>query len=210
VLNGEGHVSLTTNVGNQAGSAFVPTPYVFGPADSFVVFFAYHALTNTEPPADGLAFVVQNTTSGPSFLGLAGSGLGFFTESELPAIGVTFDYYANGYTGSPAGTLAIAATAGADLAQTVPSLSVFGGTGAAGIRYVWVVYSNATNLMKVYYSNTTTRPAAPTLEMTLPQDLSSLCGGQIYLGFSAGTGEFVSVQSIDYLAVDVVSKTAIQ
>jgi hypothetical protein len=96
------------------------------------------------------------------------------------------------------------------LAQTVPALSVFGGAGSAGIRYVWVVYSNAANVMSVYYSNTTTRPATPILEMTLPQDLSSLCGGQIYMGFSAGTGEFVSVQSIDYLAVDVVSKTEIQ
>jgi hypothetical protein len=205
VLNGLGHINFTTNL-NQAGSAFIPAPYTFGPTDEFGVFFVYQANpSTTSPPADGLAFIVQNTSSGPAYLGELGSGMGFFTGTTVPAIGVTFDYYGNAITGTPPGTLAIAQPAGVELAQTIPSLPVFGGGGAAGLRYVWIAYSNATNLMQVFYSNTPTRPATPTLELTLPQDISSLCGGQIYLGFSAGTGSLDSIQSIGYVSVDVIN-----
>jgi hypothetical protein len=204
VLASSGHITLTTDL-NQAGSAFIPTPYAFGPTGAFGVFFAYRARPSTTSPADGLAFVVQNTESGPAFLGFSGSGLGFFTETTVPAIGVTVDYFANAITGSAPGTLAIAAPAGIELAQTVPTPPVFGGQGVGGIRYVWVDYGNAANLMRVYYSSTPARPTTPTLQMTLPQDLSSLCGGQIYLGFSGGTGELDSIQSLERLAVDVVN-----
>jgi hypothetical protein len=169
------------------------------------VFFVYQASPGTtSPPADGLSFIVQNLSS-PAYLGLTGSGLGFFTQSAIPAIGVTFDYFQNAITGTQPGTLAVAQPAGVELAQTIPALPVFGGGGTAGLRYVWVAYSNATNVMQVFYSNTSTRPAAPTLELTLPQDISSLCGGQIYLGFGAGTGSLDSIQSIGFLAVVVVN-----
>jgi hypothetical protein len=200
-----GVVVLTTNL-DQAGSAFIPTPYTFGPNYSFVVSFAYQAApSTTTPPADGLALVIQNTTSGPSYLGEAGSGMGFFTGNADPSVGVTFDYFQNGITGSQPGTAAIATPSGVEVVQTIPSLAVFGGGGTAGIRYVWVAYSNARNKMAVFYSNTSTLPATPILEATLPQDISSLCSGQIYIGLSGGTGSLDSIQSIGYLAVDVVN-----
>ncbi|MGC9946547.1 MAG: hypothetical protein ABSF64_09290 [Bryobacteraceae bacterium] len=203
ILNNFGHITLTTNL-NEAGSAFIFKPYQFGPTGKFFVSFVYHAQPySTSPPADGLALIVENTGSGPAYIGLAGSGLGFFTQTAIPAIAVTLDYYSNEITGSPAGTLAIASPAGVDLAQIIPAIPVFGGSGNAGMRYVWVAYSNATNVMAIYYSDTSTRPATPTLEMTLPQDISSLCDGQIYLGFSGGTGALDSIQSLDFLGVDV-------
>jgi hypothetical protein len=205
ILNSFGHITLTTDL-NEAGSAFIPTPYEFGSTGVFGVSFSYHSQPySTSPPADGLAFIVQNTEAGAAYLGLPGSGLGFFTQTTIPAIGVTFDYYGNAITGSPAGTLAIAAPAGIELAQTIPSLPLLGGSGTGGVRYVWVVYGNAAKTMAVYYSNTSTRPATPALELTLPQDISTLFGGQIYLGFSGGTGALDSIQSIDSLAVDVVN-----
>jgi hypothetical protein len=108
-VNTAGHITLTTHL-YSAGSAFVPAPYTFGPS-------------TTSQPADGLAFIVQNTGAGPAYLGFNGSGLGFF---------------GNGITGSSPGTLAIAAPVGLELAQTIPSLAVFGGSGPAGPRYVWV------------------------------------------------------------------------
>jgi hypothetical protein len=208
VLDSHGHINFTTTL-NQAGSAFIPTPYTFGPTDEFGVFFVYQAnLSTTSPPADGLAFIVQNTSSGPAYLGELGSGMGFFTGTTVPSIGVTFDYYGNAITGTPPGTLAIAQPQGVELVQTIPTLPVFGGGGTAGLRYAWIAYSNAANLMEVYYSNTSTRPATPTLQLTLPQDISSLCGGQIYIGFSAGTGSLDSIQSIGVVAVDVVNNGA--
>jgi hypothetical protein len=206
-LTSLGHITLTANL-NEAGSAFIPTPYTFGPTDEFGVFFVYQASASpASPPADGMAFIVENLSS-PAYVGQSGSGLGFFTQTAIPAIGVTFDYYQNAITGTPPGTLSIAQPTGVELAQTVPSLPVFGGGGTAGLRYVWVAYSNATNLMQVFYSNTSTRPATPTLEAILPQDISSLCGGQIYLGLSAGTGSLDSTQSIGFFAVNVVNNDA--
>ena len=187
----------------EAGSAFVATPYTLSPTDSFEVVFLYNALTTFEQtkPADGLAFIAQNTTMGAYYLGLNGSGLGFFTLTSVPAIAATFDYYPNSITGSPALTAAIAVPIGEDLAQVVPEPPVFQQGHDGGVRAVWVDYDNTTKVFSVYYAASKEKPATPILSTTLAQDLSSQFGGLVYFGFSGGTGDFDSIQSIDRKSV---------
>jgi hypothetical protein len=196
-------VRLTHN-SNQASSAFVPTAFALGPKDSFAAFFAYQSQQEVgQCVADGLAFVAQNTPAGPNYLGEDGSGLGFFTGAVSPAVGVTFDYYANEITGTPANAAAIAAPNGVDLQWVTPAPPALSGPGA--YRYVWVTYQNTSKTMKVFYSATPTPPATALLETTLPTDLSSLFGGQAYFGVTAGTGSCYSAQYLLSFALDVVN-----
>jgi hypothetical protein len=206
-LNGSAQLtagSITlTNEYYQAGSAFVPTPYSFPAGASFFACFYYEAQTpEPDVPADGLAFVIQNLgPNSPAYLGLSGSGMGFFTLRYYPAIAVTFDYYPNAITGSPAGTVAVATTVGTDLIQNVPDLPVLPGAGF--FRGVWIQYNNLTRKLNVYYGNTTVQPALPTLSTVLPTDLSTMLGGQVYFGITAGTGADYAVQQLKYFAVEV-------
>ena len=199
--SGGGIIRLTRNSG-QASSAFVPTPFALGPNDSFAAFFIYNSQQELgQCVADGLAFVAQNTSAGPGYLGMDGSGLGFFSGTNSPAIGVTFDYYANSITGTPPNAAAIATPAGVELVWTSPDPPALAGANA--LRHVWIFYQNSTKRMQVYYSATPVLPATPLLETTLTTDLSSLFGGQVYFGVTAGTGSCYSRQFLTYLAIDV-------
>jgi hypothetical protein len=202
-LLNDGYIRLTRN-SSEASSAFVPAPFTLGPNDSFGAFFVYRSQQELgQCVADGLAFVAQNTSAGPAYLGSDGSGLGFFTGTASPAIGVTFDYYPNQITGTPANAAAIATPAGVDLLWTPPVPPALSGPDEA--RYVWVSYHNPTKVIKVFYSATPAAPSLPLLEMTLPVDLSTLFGGQAYFGVTAGTGSCYSQQFLLYLALDVVN-----
>ena len=202
-LLSDGYIRFTHNI-SQASSAFVPTPFALGPNDSFRAYFAYESHQEFgQCIADGLAFVAQNTPAGASYLGEDGSGLGFFTGTVSPAIGVTFDYYANEITGTPANAAAIATPDGVDLLWTTPHPEALSGPDAQ--RYVWVAYDNPTRIMQVFYSDTQTRPATPLLETILPFDLSTVFGGQAYFGVTAGTGSCYSEQYLLNFALNVVN-----
>ncbi len=170
---------------DSAGSAFLARPVLLGPTSSFSVEFKYEGAEGVTGSniGDGFAFVVENTTAGAGYLGEDGSGLGFFTQTVSPALGVTFDYTFNGITGSAPGTIAIATPNGSDLVEAVPTEGL---TGAA--RYVWIDYQNSSKVMEVFFSTTDVKPATPTLTTSLPQDLSTLLAGQMYVGFTGGTG----------------------
>ena len=200
-MNTIGNITLTSDV-YQVSSAFLPTPLTVGPKDSFAVYFSYQATplkNGSSAPADGLAFVVQNLgPTSASYIGMSGSGLGFFTGTSIPAVGVAFDYYTNAITGTPAGTVAISLPEGVAITQTTPTLPVF--PGANSYRSVWIYYYNSTKEMDVYFSDGMTRPATPILTTVLPVDLSSLMGGQVYVGVTAGTGQLGCSQTLVYFA----------
>ncbi|HTQ56205.1 MAG TPA: L-type lectin-domain containing protein [Bryobacteraceae bacterium] len=203
-LLSDGYVRLTHN-SSQASSAFVPTPFTLGQNDSFAAEFVYRSQQEIgQCIADGLAFVVQNSPAGPNYLGSDGSGLGFFTGTVSPAIGLTFDYYENAITGTPPNAAAIASPDGTDLVWTSPNPPALSGPDA--VRYVRVIYHNSSKIMRVYYSATPKPPTTPLLEMVLPTDLSSLLGGQAYFGVTAGTGSCYSAQVLLYLGLNVVNQ----
>jgi Legume lectin domain len=92
---------------------------------------------------------------------------------------------------------------GVDLRWTTPTPPALSGPGAS--RFVWVTYQNTSRVMKVFYSATSTPPASPLLETILPTDLSSLFGGQVYFGVTAGTGSCYSKQYLVQPSLEVLN-----
>lgn len=211
-LNGSAIISASilqlTNTTSQTGSAFTPAPYTLGPADRFEVFFAYQ-MTHTErsPIGDGFVFIAQNTPMGPNYLAEAGPGLGFFTQTKTPALGVAFYSTRDPLSLGEPGEVDIVHPNFKTLAGDTPTPSIITSrVGAAALRYVWVDYDNSTKLIAVYYSATSEKPANP-IEYSTGVDLSTAFGGQVYFGFSAGTDATnSSLQSIDYLKISVVNQ----
>jgi hypothetical protein len=199
-MNNPGYIKLTEQM-QQAGSAFVATPYKLNATSKFTFLFVYGSQKATSSvSADGLAMVVQNAAWGASYLGWTGSGLGYMIGSPVPALAVVFDHYQNVITGTPAGTVAVVDPSGVVLAQTIPTPAVFP---AGTMRYVWVTYDNSTRVLSVSYSDKNTMPSTPIIKLTLQQDLATMLGGQAYLGFTASTGALDAIQTLGYVAVSV-------
>src|SRR6185436_13460025 len=78
-LNGNAALSgsalrLTTNVANQAGSAFLSSPLAIGPNSSINTRFVFR-IHGTADGGDGLTFVIQGNAA--TSLGSVGAGLGY-------------------------------------------------------------------------------------------------------------------------------------
>jgi uncharacterized repeat protein (TIGR01451 family) len=79
VGNGDATVSgtalqLTTSMGNQFGSAWAVTPQMVG--NGFSTTFTFQFTNPSSTPADGIAFVIQNATTGLSAIGYTGGNGG--------------------------------------------------------------------------------------------------------------------------------------
>lgn len=210
-LNGRAHyisntqqILLTYDI-SEASSAFVPTAFTLGPNDSFSAEFVFDAAIEfTPPPADGLAFVAENTGAGPSYLGENGSGLGFFLGAPAPAIAATFDYYQNTITGTPPNVVAIALPQGIDLATAMPAFQLAGTK--SDYRYAWVKYDNRSKVFAIFVSDTSAIPATPLVSTRLQTDLSTLFGGTVYFGITAGSGLDYAYQTLEYFNVEVTNR----
>jgi Legume lectin domain len=95
---------LTPNTGGQAGSAWFVTPQSV--TQGFTTTFQFRISNTSAPPADGFAFVIQN--SGLTALGANGGGIGYGTNPDSPnqagifdSLAVEFDTFQN--TGDPNG-----------------------------------------------------------------------------------------------------------
>jgi hypothetical protein len=61
--------------------------------------------------------------------------------------------------------------------------------------HVWIVYDAGSHTMSVYASQSTSRPASPTVTATI--NLASIVGpGQAYVGFTGGTGVISAPEAI--------------
>ena len=104
-------LQLTTNSGNQTGSAWYITPQVV--QNGFTTNFQFQFTNPTNPPADGIAFVIQNSsTSAIGFTGGNGGALGYgdadsstnpSTGAGIPkSLAIEFDVFQNAW--DPAGS----------------------------------------------------------------------------------------------------------
>ena len=95
---------LTPAEEGQAGSAFLTEKVAL--KDGFEMTFTFQITGTTEGGADGFAFVIQN--SGPTALGMAGSGLGYGACDEGAAaisrsLAIEFDTFTLKDLGAPEG-----------------------------------------------------------------------------------------------------------
>jgi len=90
--NGTGEITLTQDLGNQAGSAWSNERISL--LSAFTVEFSVYLGTKNAAGADGIAFAFQNDPAGNSATGVFGGALG--VGGLNPAVAVEFDTYDNG------------------------------------------------------------------------------------------------------------------
>ena len=197
-LNGDAtqvdtHLQLTSgSPSGQIGSAFDTTR--FNPQKSFQAQFQISI--HDGYPADGMAFVVQSSPQGAGAISAsAGGSLGY--QGIAPSVAVEFDTFDNDEfaaevdpiddhvgitTNGDTSPYAQCADEGSPDAPCDTALP-FGIYGSP--VYAWVEYDGATKQLRVFLSQTSTKPDASLLAPVVPLD--SL-GNLAFAGFTAATG----------------------
>jgi hypothetical protein len=191
---------LTKAEGMKSGRVF--STEAINPQESFATSFALsmHDSTccnvPTLKPADGMAFLLQN--KGPTTGEGTGGSLGY--GGIAPSVAVEFDIFTN--AGDPA-TDHVGIVADGNTISHLQCANTSGPappcTGSLPFPlygapvYAWVEYDATTQHLKVYVSQTTTKPAAPTLDSAV--SMVGL-GASAYVGFTAATGSHNAIQDV--------------
>jgi hypothetical protein len=191
IVNG---VLRLTTAGDEAGSAFLETPYQTNQSFHSEFQFSLHD-ADCGGPADGITFVIQSATAGVHALGESGGGLGY--QGISPSVAVEFDIWDNGGADPNANHVGIDQNGevpgydgGSYLAVATPSFPLYGTTPV----YVWVVYDAPSTQLAVFVSSTATKPTHPLV--TASVDLAQLLGARAFVGFTGGTGAGCAVQDV--------------
>lgn len=184
---------LTPSIDSLAGSAFYRDKIALTDDLTFSTQFAFEVANPDDHPgdadgpgADGFTFIVHNDARGTGAIGAAGGALGATTIA--PAVMVEFDTYFGGswdVANNNPNHIGINTSASAtSIAQTGQLPKWLG----AGAHHVWIDYVGATDTLRVYLSQTPTKPVAPVLSTAI--DLNALFGAanELTFGFTAGTG----------------------
>ena len=170
----------------QAGSAFSTNPISLASDASFSTAFQFRF---TNPGgfgdgqgigADGLVFVVQTNANN---VGGAGGGIGY--DGITNSLGIEFDTWNNGFIDGGSSN-----HVGIDVGGSVNSLvraEVVNDMNNGAIRYVWIDYNGATDLLEVFLAEANIRPGSAILSLTrdLVADLGTT---NAFVGFTSGTG----------------------
>ncbi len=187
ILNGGSSLQLTDGNGGEAGSWFANTTYSIA---SFTASFDYQATVGSTP-ADGLAFILQNSTAGIHALGGSGGDLGYGGINTSAAIEFNlYSYYGQGTTFQTDGSTDDTAYSSDGGPHYQPTCKV---DFAAGDPMHVVVSYNGTVLTETLtdLANNQTYTTEYTVDLA-----SYLDGSTAYVGFSAGTGASVSTQTV--------------
>lgn len=178
-LNGT-RLQLTNGGTFQAGGGFYSTPVNL---QSFTTDFSFQ-LTN--PNADGMAFVLQNT--GTTALGQSGGGLGYAGIGR--SVAVKFDLYNNGSEGTNSTGLYVNGTL-----PTTPAVTLGGGVNlhSGDVFNVHITYDGTTLTMTI----TDASVPADTFTTSWPINIASTVGANTaFAGFTGGTGGSTATQEI--------------
>ena len=184
-LNGDAEQSgavlrLTgTEPGGETGTAFTKKAVV-NKKKSFKTEFVFNMHDSTTSPGDGMAFIVHSASKGA--VGDGGGGLGFGSIGD--SVAVEFDTFDNGGPHEDANEVAILVNgkAGKSKDAAIPAFNLYGGQ-----RYAWISYKSKSGKMKVWVSDTSTKPSSPmvTAKVSLSKILDDPKGRA---GFTAATG----------------------
>lgn len=192
IFFGGQHVLRLTRGLGQAGGAFLRDPIALTDSSGFKASFSTaFAFQITAPVgcvdsdgvqgADGLVFVVQTTSNQ---YGASGGGIGY--QGIPKSVGIEFDTWNNGGVDRGNGN-----HVGIDVNGSVNSVAFApvteGHMNNQNVWHAWVDYDGDTQELEVRVSQSSTRPASPTLRHTidLPAVLES---PDAYVGFTSGTG----------------------
>jgi glucose/arabinose dehydrogenase len=200
-----GALLLTDDVPSQVGSVFYNEAMTLDESSSFSAALAVQ-MTGGQGTngADGMAFVIQNTPAAAAALGSAGGGLGYGGIGAA-SIAIELDTYQNAFDPNNNNvSLLVGGDGAAPLVTALAPVDLNGGS----VVHVWVDYDGPTNLLEVFVSSTSTRPASPLFSQTI--DLAGVLGGQAYFGVSAATGGLVNEQRVLSWSVDTGDSTLVE
>ncbi len=184
-LNGDAEQSgsvlrLTSADPSETGTAFTKKA-VLNKKKSFKTEFNFSMHDSTTAAGDGMAFFIHS--SGKGEIGDGGGGLGYGSIGD--SVAVEFDSFDNGGADEEANEVAIIANgkAGKSKASSIPNFTLYGGP-----RWAWISYKAKSKKMKVYVSETSTKPGSPTVQAKV--DLKGILnhGSKKRAGFTAATG----------------------
>jgi hypothetical protein len=166
-LNGDAEQSgsvlrLTSADNDETGTAFTRKA-VLNKQKSFKTEFNFSMHDSGGTPGDGMAFFIHS--SGKGVIGDGGGGLGFGSIGD--SVAVEFDSFDNGGSDEQANEVAIIQNgkAGKTKDAAVPSFSLYGGP-----RWAWITYKARSQQMKVYVSDTSTKPGSPDVQAQVKLD----------------------------------------
>jgi hypothetical protein len=187
VLSGT-RLRLTDGGGSEAGSGFYGTPLNI---QAFTTDFSFQ-LTN--PNADGMAFVIQN--SGSTALGPSGGGLGYGPDTSggiggIPSsLAVKFDLYDNAGEGTNSTGLY---TNGAS--PTTPATTLGGNVNlhSGDVFNVHITYDGTTLTMTITDASTPADTFTTSWAVNIPGTVGS---STAFAGFTGGTGGETATQDL--------------
>ncbi|MEP0916901.1 GDSL-type esterase/lipase family protein [Leptolyngbya sp. DQ-M1] len=196
-LNG-GALQLTPDASLQRGSAFWNTPLSLSGNASFSTNFQLQ-ITGSRGTngADGMTFMLQNSSQGIAALGGVGGQLGYGTIDK--SLAIKFDTWAN--TGEASRNYVGVVLNGASVGGVVGTEAPVDLNGGKAVN-VWIDYDGQTDKLAVFIAGdtATSKPTNPLFTYTV--DLLNLLGTQAYAGFSAGTGGATNAHRINRWQLD--------
>jgi hypothetical protein len=178
-------IHLTSATNDQAGSAFWKSRVSLTNNRSFSSYFvlSFNAPGGKLPTgADGIVFTMQTQSD---TAGSPGSGMGF--SGIKPSIGIEFDTWQNNEVNDPNDN-----HVGLDVGGSVVSVATnavpLPGDLQGNTWHIWVDYNGSTQKLQVHMHPTNDR-AASTLVLDVSRNLADDIGPDVYVGFTAGTGD---------------------
>ena len=188
-----GELELTGETLGTVGAVWGALPYAFTPTTQLSMTIGLRFESDTQP-ADGMAIVLQADPRGNQADGPGGDHLGY--SFITPSAALELDTYYNMPDQDPD-----ANHIGMDRDGSVISLS----TADPPFQMpnttftAWFDYDGPTTTLSAYIAQNATKPATPTLSIV--DDLSRL-GGEVYIGFVAGTGGLAELHHVTSWRLD--------
>jgi hypothetical protein len=172
------YLRLTPNAGNQAGSAFWKQKISLPDDMSFSTYFTSKMIPGSR--ADGMTFCIQQASN---TAGSAGGGLGY---QNMPgkSIAIEYDTYNNGELNNNHIALDINGVLHGSTNVVASPVDLADGA----MKYNWIEYNGATQVLQVRISNTNVRPTAATLTVSINLATNFVGISDFYFGFTAATG----------------------
>jgi autotransporter-associated beta strand protein len=170
-------LQLTSAANNEATSAFYNLPVQ--PTAGFTATFTYQMTPNGNP-ADGVCFVLQNDTRGPSSLGAAGGGFGY--SGIKPSLAVAL----NVYSGAAGGRGTQLLTNGTVTANTNPG-GAFNNLTSGDPIQIMLAYDPVAHQLTENALDLTTN-ATSSITYSNVNLATTLGGTSAFVGFTGATG----------------------
>ncbi len=176
-----GNELVLTDLGKrQAGSAFFEGPLAIDSSTSFQSAFSFSMGQGSGTTgADGLTFMLQNSSAGSTALGRAGGFLGY--DSIGKSLAIEFDTFKNP---GDAGDNTIAVVLNGNTRNPIAEVTAPFDLNNGSPYFAWVNYDGGTNTLAVYLSQSADKPTNAVL--TTQVELDQVLGNSALAGFTAG------------------------